>query len=301
MNTIQEKRSVKFGGLAVSVLLPFTVSLALFYLLLRPAAQDFNLMVRLMSATMLISIVVAFTAYRLGWLTLFARVQASLVLVYALAGVLVFINVWVTARMMFASQHDLMLATVLLVFASGIAMAITYFLTSALTDRVQTLEQAAGKIAKGELTTRVEVSGRDEIASLAASFNQMAQQLESSQNQQRELEGMRRNLVAWVGHDLRTPLTSIRAILEALGDGVVEDPAQVQRYLRTAQQDIRSLSHLIDDLFELSQMDAGGLRIDCQPNALNDLISDTVESSPSWRNARGCGWRARSTRTWTRW
>jgi signal transduction histidine kinase len=85
-------------------------------------------------------------------------------------------------------------------------------------------------------------------------------------------------LIAWVSHDLRTPLTSIRAILEALGDGVVDEPETVRRYLQTAQRDIRALSRLIDDLFEISQMDAGGLKLDCQMNALSDLISDTIES-----------------------
>jgi len=59
---------------------------------------------------------------------------------------------------------------------------------------------------------------------------------------------------------------------------VVEDPQTVQRYLRTAQQDIRSLSQLIDDLFVMSQVDAGGLKLDCRENSIGDLISDTIES-----------------------
>jgi signal transduction histidine kinase len=88
---------------------------------------------------------------------------------------------------------------------------------------------------------------------------------------------MRRDLITWVGHDLRTPLTSIRALVEALADGVVEDPDTVQRYLRTAQRDIRSLSLLIDDLFQMAQLDAGGLPLDRHPNAISDLISDTIE------------------------
>ena len=87
---------------------------------------------------------------------------------------------------------------------------------------------------------------------------------------------MRRNLIAWAGHDLRTPLASIQALVEALADGLVEDPAMQQRYLRTAQRDIQSLSLLIDDLFDLAQFDAGALELSLQPVDLNDLISDTV-------------------------
>ncbi|HFQ95106.1 MAG TPA: hypothetical protein ENK30_00910, partial [Anaerolineae bacterium] len=83
-------------------------------------------------------------------------------------------------------------------------------------------------------------------------------------------------LIAWAGHDLRTPLASIQALIEALADGLVEEPAMQQRYLRTAQRDIQSLSLLIDDLFDLAQFDAGALELSLQPVDLNDLISDTV-------------------------
>jgi signal transduction histidine kinase len=106
----------------------------------------------------------------------------------------------------------------------------------------------------------------------------MAGQLEEAAHKQQEVERLRRDLLAWVGHDLRTPLASIRAIVEALADGMVDDPETVQRYLRTAQRDIRSLALLIDDLFQMAQLEAGGLRLDRDLNSLTDLISDTLES-----------------------
>ena len=98
------------------------------------------------------------------------------------------------------------------------------------------------------------------------------------ERKQRELDTLRRNLIAWAGHDLRTPLASVRAIVEALADGVVEDDATRTRYLQTAQRDIGALALLIDDLFEMAQIDAGGLTLDIQANAMTDLISDTLES-----------------------
>jgi len=179
---------------------------------------------------------------------------------------------------MFASSHDLALATILLVFATGIAAAVGIFLSAALTDRILTLNRAAERIARGELETRVDVVGRDELARLTRSFNTMAAQLELARQKQQELDTLRRELVAWVSHDLRTPLTSMRAVLEALADGMVDDPETVQRYYRVAQQDIRALSHLIDDLFDVSQIDAGGLQLDVALNSIGDLISDTIES-----------------------
>ena len=79
-------------------------------------------------------------------------------------------------------------------------------------------------------------------------------------------------------HDLRTPLTSVRAMVEALADGMVDDAATTQRYLRTAKRDIASLSILIDDLFQMAQIDAGGLKLNRAPASLSDLISDAIES-----------------------
>ncbi|NIV39841.1 MAG: two-component sensor histidine kinase, partial [Anaerolineae bacterium] len=101
---------------------------------------------------------------------------------------------------------------------------------------------------------------------------------QAADQKQREVEDLRRNLIAWAGHDLRTPLASIQAIVEALADGVVEEPQTIDRYLHTAQREIRSLSHLIDDLFELAQIEAGGLPLDKSENSLSDLVSDTIES-----------------------
>jgi signal transduction histidine kinase len=125
------------------------------------------------------------------------------------------------------------------------------------------------------------------MAGLARTFNQMAAQLQETERKQQELDALRRDLVAWAGHDLQTPLASVRAIIEALADGVVDDHESVQRYLRTAQKNIQSLSTLIDDLFQMSQLDAGGLLLDCADNSLSDLISDTLESFSELANQQG--------------
>lgn len=157
-------------------------------------------------------------------------------------------------------------------------MVLAFFLSSALTDRIRSLEQAARSISAGELQTRVEVQGRDEISLLGNTFNQMSAQLQNAANQKQELEQLRSDLIAWVSHDLQTPLTSVRAIVEALADGVADDPQVQQRYLRTAQRDIQSLSILIDDLFQMAQLDAGGIPLDREWGSITDLISDTLES-----------------------
>jgi signal transduction histidine kinase len=262
------------SGAALTV----AVALVIFYLSMRPPADDLSAMAAFLSLTAVISVTAGYGAYRLGWISRSPRVGWTLLGGYALSSALTFLNVWVTARLMFASSHDLALATVLLLFAGGIAMSLGYFLTSALTDDIVTLNRAARQISQGNLSVRVPVTGRNEMAGLAGTFNGMAAQLEAAARRQRELDTLRRDLVAWVGHDLRTPLASIRVMVEALADGVVEDPSTVQRYLQTTQRDIRSLSALIDDLFEMAQLDAGGLPLEKCPGSISDLISDTLET-----------------------
>jgi signal transduction histidine kinase len=158
------------------------------------------------------------------------------------------------------------------------AMALGYFISSALTDRIDQVKGAADSLADGNLDTRVTVNGNDEVAALGQAFNEMASRLQAAQDKQRELEQARKDLIAWASHDLQTPLASIRAILEALADGVVDEPDMVKRYLATAQRDVRSLSSLIDDLFQMAQLDAGGLQLNREPASLADLVSDTLES-----------------------
>jgi len=260
------------------IVLIVALSLGVFYFLMAPPLNDLRLMALFLGITALVSAVVGYGAYKLGWLNLSPTLRWSLLGGYALSSLLTFFNVWFSAQMMFASQHDLLLAVVLLVFASGMAMMLGYFISSTLTNRINMLKIAAEKLAEGDLQTRVSASGRDEVAALASTFNQMAEQLEAVDKKQRELERLRTDLIAWVGHDLQTPLASVRAILEALEDGMVDDPETVKRYLGTAQRDVRSLSVLIDDLFQMAQLDTGGFPLDRAESSLSDLISDTLES-----------------------
>src|SRR5574341_1396282 len=264
--------------LAIGILLILAITLGIFILIMVPPMDELGLMALYLGITALVSALAGYIAYRLGWINCSPALRYTLLGGYALASLLTFFNVWFSAQMMFASEHDLLLAIVLLVFAGGMAMILGYFLSSTLTERIDLLKGAAEKLSQGELQTRVPVQGRDEVSALAVTFNQMAEQLQTADQKQRELESLRRDLIAWVSHDLQTPLTSMRAILEALSDGIVDEPETIQRYLNTAQRDVRSLSALIDDLFQMAQLDAGGFPLYRAKSSLSDLVSDTLES-----------------------
>jgi signal transduction histidine kinase len=263
---------------AVGVVVVMFMSLLAFWMVMRPPLNELGWMAVYLSGTALFSIALGYIAYRTGWLSRAPNLRWALLGGYALSSLLTFFNVWVTSALMFASRHDLLLATILLIFASGIAMALGLFLSSALTDRIHLIDRAARAISRGKLDVRIEPQGRDEMADLSRTFNEMAVQLQAAERKQHELMNMRRDLIAWVSHDLHTPLASMRAIVEALSDGVAADADTEQRYLATLQKDILELSELIDDLFQMTQLDAGGLALEYDQSSLVDLLSDTLES-----------------------
>jgi signal transduction histidine kinase len=140
---------------------------------------------------------------------------------------------------------------------------------------VEHLRSASGELASGDLTSRAPETGPAEIAELGASFNMMASSLES-------LFDARRQLVAWASHDLKTPLASMQAMVEALADGIGEP----DEYLPALHQQVRALSAIVDDLFELARIDAGALTLDLEDTDLHELISSSLRGIEPEARAR---------------
>lgn len=208
----------------------------------------------------------------------FGSVTTALVIACALGTGVIFVTLLVTTRLMFLSAHDAWLSLTIVICATCVSIAFGYFIAVSLTDGINDINRAAQQVKQGNLNAQADDHGNDEIAALARAFNEMTTQLRHMREQEAKLDQMRRDLIAWVSHDLRTPLTGIRARVEALADGVVQEPNEVQRYLQTIYTDTQALNRLIDDLFEMATIDAGGLRLALQPCDLGDLISDTVET-----------------------
>jgi signal transduction histidine kinase len=157
-------------------------------------------------------------------------------------------------------------------------MTFGVFVAAKVTGDLRQLSKVARRLAEGDLSARAEIDGRDEVSQVATAFNEMANRLQIASDQREEVEKLRRDLIAWTSHDLRTPLTSIRVMIEALNDGLVEDEETRVRYYRTIRGEIVALNNLIDDLFELAQLDAGGIELKLDMQSLSDIISDTLES-----------------------
>jgi signal transduction histidine kinase len=191
------------------------------------------------------------------------------------------------ARAMFISEHDRALLLTMLLFASLLAVGFSLYGAAPLARRVEQLRRGAARLAGGDLGATVPVEGRDELARLTEDFNRMAQELEEAAAREREGERARRDLIAAVSHDLRTPLASTRALIEAVADGLVEDRETQARYLASARSELEKLGRLVEDLFELSRIDSGALRLNLEEASLRDLISDTLSGFRHQAESKG--------------
>ena len=118
-----------------------------------------------------------------------------------------------------------------------------------------------------------------ELAELSEGLTATHERLAQARSRERALEASRRELVAWVSHDLRTPLAGLRAMAEALEDQVVVDPREVSQYHSQIRREVDRLTLMIDDLFELSRIHAGALRLSKRMVGLEDLVAEVVASA----------------------
>ncbi len=255
--------------------------------LLKPPQDALFEFFLLMGATGSVSLIVTYAIYRFGLIKRFHSLRDSLILLVILTVSVIFFTVWFLAEEMFFEPHDLNLTSVLLVFAALTALGCAYFIAIPFTRRIMAVSNAAGELAAGDLSVRVPVEGEDEVADLATAFNMMAGGLQEAAEQKARMEQNRRDLIAWVSHDLRTPLASLQLVIDALVDGMADDEATRQRYLTTAQSEIANLKDLISDLFELSQLESGHIDLNLQRTSLSDLLSDTLSTLRTMAERRG--------------
>ena len=190
-------------------------AMALALLLLHPVAQELADLAQIFVGAEAVALVLGFVAYRAIMQLRLANIQVKVALGYALGFGITALIVMLVSMPMFISAHDLDFLLVVLVFAGIVSLAFGYFLSRSITHGLAQLMRSAENIARLNLGTRAEVKSGDEVERLATTFNRMAAHLEESFAKQKELEQARRDVVAAVSHDLRTPLASLRAMLEA--------------------------------------------------------------------------------------
>lgn len=280
------------GPSLVGLGVAFLAAIAIGVYVMRAPAPDLRDLLEFLLTSSLPSLSIGYLIFMLGRNRL-RSIHQKMLLAYGLGVAISIVNIYVTSRLMFLSEHDFLLLSLLLIFAGILSVSFGYLLAARMTHSLSLLRQSAQAIARGDYSTRVQLTETDELADVASAFNTMANELEKAFARQRELEEARRNLIAAISHDLRTPLTSIRAMVEALADGVVADPPTIDRYYDSIQAQIENLSGLINDLFELSQLETGQLQLKMEPVNVNDLLSDVIQTMQVQASAKDISLRAR--------
>ena len=208
-----------------------------------------------------------------------ATLRQRFVAVALVAAAVAMANIAVLSMQMFVSDHDASLVLVLLVYAVGTGVAAALAVARSSRASFATLRDTADRLADGDLDARVgTLDAGPEIASLGHALDEMSTRLQLALASERSAERTRRDLMTAVSHDLRTPLASLRAMVEALDDGIVAEPGDVRRYAREMRRSTSQLVNLVDDLFELSELDAGAIATETRRARLDEIVSNALDA-----------------------
>ena len=199
------------------------------------------------------------------------RRQAVLMACVAAAQLIVTVGLFV--ERMFVSSHDAVFTVLATAYCAALALWAGWVLSRRMLGEVRAVGAGLAAVGEGRRDVVLAVDGEDEIARLAGQVEEMVDRLART-------EAARNDLVAAVSHDLRTPITSLRLLVEALDDDIVDD-ADRKAYLAKLRTHVGALAALIDDLFELSRLQSGELRWSMEQVRLDELVAETVEAMRS--------------------
>jgi signal transduction histidine kinase len=193
----------------------------------------------------------------------------------------------VIAREMFIARDDLDLVMAVVVIAGIAGFAVSVLVGRRVAAASKLLLGAVQEVGRSGEYHRPTATLPAELAGLSDALDRAHHRLTEARDRERTLESSRRELVAWVSHDLRSPLAGLRAMAEALEDGVVTDPYTVGSYHAQIRKETDRLTLMIDDLFELSRIHAGALRLSRRPAGLGELIGEALTSAEPVARAKG--------------
>ncbi|MEV6650238.1 HAMP domain-containing sensor histidine kinase [Streptomyces sp. NPDC051219] len=200
-------------------------------------------------------------------------VAVSLTVVAAVTVTAMLAGTLAVAWAMFLSPHDLTVVTTVVAMAAVVSLATALLLGRWVVARSNALTLAARSFGDGGDFAAPEGEATAELAALSRELAATSARLAASRDRERALESSRRELVAWISHDLRTPLAGLRAMSEALEDGLVPDP---ERYFRQIRTEVDRLNSMVGDLFELSRIHAGTLVLAPARISVYDLVGDAL-------------------------
>jgi len=192
-------------------------------------------------------------------------------LLAAVAAAQLAIAVVVFVELMFVSSHDAFFTVLLAGYTGVLGLWAGRLLGRRAMVDIDAVRTTLEAVGRGRRDVRANLAGRDELARLGADVDAMIAMLTDE-------EQARRRLIAAVSHDLRTPITSLRLLVDAIGDELVTDPATRREYLERISTNVHALSALIDDLFELSRLESGDIRWTMERVRLDELVQEAIEA-----------------------
>jgi len=215
-----------------------------------------------------------------------ASLRSRFVAVVATAVAVILASVLAAAELMFVSNHDALMISAIVLAAALVALRAAHVASSRLVAEVASIRDVLRAVGTGERATRARAGAACELAELAGAANTMIEQLANEEQRRDAADSARRNLVASISHDLRTPMTSLRLMVDAIEDNLV-DADTLARYLATMRTHVAALSAMIDDLFELSRLEAGDLEWSMRQVELGELVEETVAAMRVEAEAKG--------------
>jgi len=212
-----------------------------------------------------------------AWLKRPPSIRAHIFISTASAAVATATGGWVVARWLFEWEDEIPLvaaAFFLVVGAKGMLASLS--LSKQLEQASSSLVAAAKRMSPDDAASVKAEQGSLEVRELSRQVDTISGRLDELRTRERGLERSRRELVAGVSHDLRTPLAAVRAMAEALEDGLVSDDEGVARYVGRIRNEVDRISRLVDELFELSRIEAGSLQLQLERVAVDELISEAL-------------------------
>jgi len=188
------------------------------------------------------------------------------------------IGIALIARLLFSSRHDVLLMALLLSIAAGLTVHVALLLVAGVRRDIAAVHEGVRAVSAGSRRPAISTAAEDELSALADAANDMAARLAERERERDAAEAARRRLIAGISHDLRTPLTSLQLIGKAIEDGMLEGGRGDRTYLAQIPGLVRVLDDLIEDLFELSRLEAGDVQWSLQAVSLRAVTRGAAES-----------------------
>jgi signal transduction histidine kinase len=225
-----------------------------------------------------IAIATGVTAYIARGLVARAGLAATMVAIAVVASLVTVVDLVVLNHYMLIAPGNRTEMGLVVLYSLSAGVVAALIVGHSTTRALRRVAGVAARLGENDLDARVgELRASPELRQVGAALDLAAARIADLIETDRRTEAARRDLITSISHDLRTPLANLRAMVEAINDGVVDDPDVVRRYAEEMLRSIETLVAMVDDMFDLSQIDAVALRADTREISIAEAVQQAVD------------------------